>query len=735
MANIFKIKLLIILVCLTGLLAAQTVPVYNFTPLQSAGAIPADFTRTPSQTYFLEDYTKDVEDYAEAIGKRNFFSSSVMFMDKVLHSGYVIFGDSVTNYLNQVKDEILKHNPDLKGNIRIYTLLSNDVNAFAADNGVILVTTGLLAKIQNEAQLAFVLCHEFSHYYSQHALEKVEEQIFYRTYSSDHIHLTETQRAIAQFKYSKEQEYAADDQGLQFFKNTNYDDAAIDGLYDILLYSYLPYQEISFPKTYFNDSLYHIPETNFRDSIKAIKADDENDPTSSHPDVTSRRARILSKLTENDTIVKSLFIHDENTFRRIQQMCRYEGCILFLQNADYPDALYQAFLLESEHGTNTYLNTIKAKSLYGMSMYKNRNESPESIEPYSKVQGESQQIYYLFSKMKTKDFNVLALKFSWDALQQDTNNVELKKICNHLAFELQNTNATAAADFFSAQKSVRKKTINTEEGPESFEIGNGQESIMKKLPAASTNAAKADYWRYAFFNVQDQNIFADLFDAPLMVDTNFSYNTGKKGVRLRNLGLNNIVLLDPLHSYTNNKSYLHYDLYEMDQTKADYRSEIKEHAEDNAITVMDLSYYDLDSTEVDKFNKLTVINQWLDEKLIHLDMSVPLISSSAEEVAAISANYGISNIMRIGMYSTVTENEKVGTKILMGIVFIPYLPFAIADVATPLHDSYYYAFTGDMKTDNVFFMQEMAGDFAPDGRKINSEFSKLMNATAAPVNK
>lgn len=218
MANIFKIKLLIILVCLTGLLAAQTVPVYNFTPLQSAGAIPADFTRTPSQTYFLEDYTKDVEDYAEAIGKRNFFSSSVMFMDKVLHSGYVIFGDSVTNYLNQVKDEILKHNPDLKGNIRIYTLLSNDVNAFAADNGVILVTTGLLAKIQNEAQLAFVLCHEFSHYYSQHALEKVEEQIFYRTYSSDHIHLTETQRAIAQFKYSKEQEYAADDQGLQFFK-------------------------------------------------------------------------------------------------------------------------------------------------------------------------------------------------------------------------------------------------------------------------------------------------------------------------------------------------------------------------------------------------------------------------------------------------------------------------------------------------------------------------------------
>lgn len=108
MANIFKIKLLIILVCLTGLLAAQTVPVYNFTPLQSAGAIPADFTRTPSQTYFLEDYTKDVEDYAEAIGKRNFFSSSVMFMDKVLHSGYVIFGDSVTNYLNQVKDEILK---------------------------------------------------------------------------------------------------------------------------------------------------------------------------------------------------------------------------------------------------------------------------------------------------------------------------------------------------------------------------------------------------------------------------------------------------------------------------------------------------------------------------------------------------------------------------------------------------------------------------------------------------
>ena len=128
---------------------------------------------------------------------------SNFLINEMLHSGRVIFGDPVTTYLNNIKAEILKANPELDDDIRIYTLLSNDVNAFTADNGIVLVTTGLVAQAQNEAEIAFILCHEFSHFYKKHAIDnyvenrKIERGIgVYSSLDNDAVDLEK-------FKYSK----------------------------------------------------------------------------------------------------------------------------------------------------------------------------------------------------------------------------------------------------------------------------------------------------------------------------------------------------------------------------------------------------------------------------------------------------------------------------------------------------------------------------------------------------
>ena len=57
---------------------------------------------------------------------------------------------------------------------RIYIVEIPMANAYAMPNGAIVVWTGLLLRMQNEAQLAFVLGHEMTHYFRRHSLERFE---------------------------------------------------------------------------------------------------------------------------------------------------------------------------------------------------------------------------------------------------------------------------------------------------------------------------------------------------------------------------------------------------------------------------------------------------------------------------------------------------------------------------------------------------------------------------------
>jgi len=55
--------------------------------------------------------------------------------------------------------------------IRVYIVDVPEFNAYAMPNGAVVVYTGLLLQAENEAQLAFVLGHEITHYLHRHSLE------------------------------------------------------------------------------------------------------------------------------------------------------------------------------------------------------------------------------------------------------------------------------------------------------------------------------------------------------------------------------------------------------------------------------------------------------------------------------------------------------------------------------------------------------------------------------------
>nr|MDQ3046945.1 M48 family metalloprotease [Bacteroidota bacterium] len=126
----------------------------DYTPLTSSGALPEEFIKTAKS--LSEEELKTIGYGNDRTAKQQFIISSNYFLRDLLLSGDVLINDPLGAYVNKVADELLKNDPELRKQIHIYVIKSPHVNAHAFDKGFIFVNTGLLAQLENEAQLAYV---------------------------------------------------------------------------------------------------------------------------------------------------------------------------------------------------------------------------------------------------------------------------------------------------------------------------------------------------------------------------------------------------------------------------------------------------------------------------------------------------------------------------------------------------------------------------------------------------
>jgi predicted Zn-dependent protease len=113
-----------------------------------------------------------------------------------------------------------------------FTLVNSDVvNAFAVPGCYIYVTRGLAAIVTNEAELASVLGHELGHILGQHA-QRQERRTIWRTLGVIAVSVTGSERLTrlasqaGQYfglRYSRKQEYEADDLGVAYLERAGYD--------------------------------------------------------------------------------------------------------------------------------------------------------------------------------------------------------------------------------------------------------------------------------------------------------------------------------------------------------------------------------------------------------------------------------------------------------------------------------------------------------------------------------
>jgi len=91
---------------------------------------------------------------------------------RLRRSPFTMRDETLTGYLTGIACRLGgEHCPD----IRVYPIRTPYFNASMAPNGMMQIWSGLLLRVENEAQLAAVVAHEIGHYLQRHTLERLRD--------------------------------------------------------------------------------------------------------------------------------------------------------------------------------------------------------------------------------------------------------------------------------------------------------------------------------------------------------------------------------------------------------------------------------------------------------------------------------------------------------------------------------------------------------------------------------
>ena len=443
----------------------------HFQTLVAQGTISDDFTKTTNEK-ILEDKgtrTGDLSTTQEHV----FLEGIHQNIDQLLHSGSVIYGDEISVYVQAVAANLLKDEPELLAQLRFYTIKSNETNALSTDQGIIFVTTGLISQLTSEAQLAYVLSHEIAHYTEKHVIE---------TFDWKNQNKYQQNRIEKLSAHTKEHEFEADKLALKRYHAAGYSDQEIISTFDVLMYSYLPFDEVELPKSYYSTDKMYIPESFFATKKYPVKAEEDyDDDRSSHPNIKKRKDAALEALSNYSDWGKVVNSLGESKFVYIRNLARFESLRTDIIDANFGQALYSIFLLEREFPQSIYIKRMKAQAWLGLTQFKAENMESKTMPGVSDYEGESAALYYFLKKLNDNAVFTLAIRNVYDLQKQLPEDEVITGVMERLL------ETVAANDQFNISK-YSKKNFH-----ESAELVKMKADTLQKADTLKTEEQKSKY--------------------------------------------------------------------------------------------------------------------------------------------------------------------------------------------------------------------------------------------------
>ncbi len=247
------------------------------------------------------DYLEEFGDEKSNFDKQKFVYEYNFFLEKLDKSGHIYFENDITNYLNELIQEIISINSlDLGVDVDVVLTDYASFNAFTNDFGRVYVNVGALARMKNEMQLMYLLAHELSHIVLRHSFE-TKKEINKETDNWDEY---ENGKRFDRHEFSRNQEKEADLNALKLLRNVVSVDHFIE-LLELLDYSANPVYtgEVDF------DLLVQEPHLQvFLDSLWILSINDsvdysikEETQVSTHPSIDDRIDQLTAESSKSSS--------------------------------------------------------------------------------------------------------------------------------------------------------------------------------------------------------------------------------------------------------------------------------------------------------------------------------------------------------------------------------------------------------------------------------------------------
>ena len=145
----------------------------------------------------------------------------------------------LTKYVSDMGASLsgVSHRTDIP--YEFHVIDTGEVNAFAAPGGFIFVTRGLLDEISSDDELAAVMGHEVGHVAAHHGAKRIKKlpiliagmNILYNNTDETTARIGGMVLSLMQLHYSREDEYQADQLGVEYSFNAGYDPHAMTSFF------------------------------------------------------------------------------------------------------------------------------------------------------------------------------------------------------------------------------------------------------------------------------------------------------------------------------------------------------------------------------------------------------------------------------------------------------------------------------------------------------------------------
>lgn len=339
------------------------------------------------------------------------------------------------HYLNTLVSEIAKANPDFAiKDLRIFFSRAWWANASSMGEGTILFNISLFNRLQNESQAAFVLCHEFSHYFLNHSNQNIDRYV--NTLYSDEMQKELKKISKQEYgknakleglakgllfrnrKHGREYEKAADSMAIVLMRKTRFD--LNEALTCLALLDSV--DEAKYKNPLSLEKRFHFPTYPFKKSwlqkeetISFNNEEDDNksiDSLKTHPDCSQRIESLKPLILSYKQNQSTRFVTSEERFNHFKSNFDFEVIQWCYESKRVGRAFYYTLQMLDANQEHPYLHLMVVKCLNKMYEAQKNHQFNTYVElPRKEKDHEYQQLLQFLQNLRLKDIANLSLKY------------------------------------------------------------------------------------------------------------------------------------------------------------------------------------------------------------------------------------------------------------------------------------------------------------------------------------